>query len=92
MKSKPLTTISAPKDYPTATFPPRNPPRSSFILLSDDGYLRASHSATGPAITTVPHPEAATAFVDFHTAATRARTLTELGWPNLRVICHASPR
>ena len=73
--------------YPTATSPPQTPTKTRFLLRADHGFLAATtERAAGPPIQLTPIPEAATTFVDPHTAHQRARMLTALGWSNLRVV------
>lgn len=65
---------------------PARSPRRRFTLRADDGFLAAWYGLAGPAVTVVPDFHDAVLFVDFHTAALRGHLMTELGWPNLRVV------
>lgn len=75
------TFLSAPFECPTSTTL-----RTRFVLRADNGYLAATHTVEGPPIRAVADVSEAFGFVDFITAARRARALTELGWRNLRIV------
>lgn len=70
----------------TALSWPGRSPRHRFTIRADGGFLAACGGVGGPPVAVVPNHLEAVHFVDLHTAATRARLMTELGWSNLRIV------
>lgn len=60
--------------------------RLRYTLLSNDGYLQASHRLEGPPINVVGQAKHATHFVDISTAIARAAALHRLGWVDLSIV------
>lgn len=57
-----------------------------FIIRSASGFLAAGDGPNCLPVTAVPDHRDAVHFVDFDAACTRARSLTELGWLDLRIV------
>lgn len=60
--------------------------RHRFTIRADNGFLAACAGIGGPPVEVVPDHRQAVHFVDFQAAWVRTRLMTEVGWPNLRVI------
>lgn len=60
--------------------------RHRFTIRAEDGFLAACPGIGGPPVAVVADHRQAVHFVDFQTACTRARLMTEIGWRNLRVV------